>query len=125
MMVGAADRTLLDRLFSAIDSTSTEEFLACIAPDASFRFGSMPQVEGHAAIASAVEGFFSSIAALSHRVDRAIADERTLVCEGEVTYTRHDGSEVTLPFVNILDVADGLIRRYRIYIDTAPLHGSS
>lgn len=124
-MAAAGDRALLDRLFSAIDSTSTEELLACIAPDASFRFGSMPQVEGHAAIGSTVEGFFSSIAALSHRIDRVIADDGTLICEGDVTYTRHDGSQLTLPFVNILDLADGLIFRYRIYIDIAPLYGPS
>jgi len=124
-MAGPSDRALLDRLFGAIDSRSTDEFLACIAPEASFRFGSAPEVEGHDGIRTAVEGFFRSIAALSHRVDRAIADGETLVCEGEVTYTRRDGSEVTLPFANILDLADGLISRYRIYIDIAPLYGPS
>ena len=112
------------KLFVSIDSMDTEGFLGFIAPDAEFRFASAPPVHGHAAIREAVDGFFSSIAALGHSLQRMVADGNAVVCEGEVTYTRHDGSMITLPFCNVFEVQDGLISVYRIYIDVAPLYAA-
>ena len=112
------------KLFASIDAMDTEGFLGFIAPDAEFRFGSTPPVKGHDGIRAAVEGFFSSFAALSHNLQRVVADDNGVVCEGEVTYTRHDGSNITLPFCNVFDVDDGLISLYRIYIDVAPLYAA-
>jgi ketosteroid isomerase-like protein len=112
------------KLFVSIDAMDTEGFLGFIAPDAEFRFGSTPPVQGHAGIRAAVDGFFSSFAALSHELQRVVADGSTVVCEGEVTYTRHDGSKITLPFCNVFETRDGLISLYRIYIDVAPLYAT-
>ncbi len=112
------------KLFVSIDAMDTERFLGFIAPDAQFRFGSTPAVRGHAGIRAAVEDFFSSIAALSHELQRLVAEGDSAVCEGEVTYTRHDGSTITLPFCNVFEVKDGLISLYRIYIDVAPLYAA-
>ena len=112
------------KLFVSIDEMDTEGFLGFIAPDAEFRFGSTPPVQGHAGIRAAVESFFSSFAALSHELQRVVAEGDTVVCEGEVTYTRHDGSMVTLPFCNVFEVKDGQISLYRIYIDVAPLYAA-
>jgi ketosteroid isomerase-like protein len=112
------------KLFVSIDAMDTEGFLSFIAPDAEFRFGSTPPVRGHDAIRAAVEGFFSSFAALSHELQRLVADGDSVVCEGEVTYTRHDGSKVALPFCNVFETEDGLISLYRIYIDVAPLYAA-
>jgi len=113
-----------DKLFVSIDSMDTEGFLSFIAADATFRYGSSPAVQGHVAIREGLNGFFSSIAALSHKVHRFIADGNAVVCEGEVTYTRHDGSKITLPFANIFEVDKGLISLYRIYIDIGPLYAA-
>jgi limonene-1,2-epoxide hydrolase len=110
------------KLFVSIDAMDTEGFLGSIAPDAEFRFASAPPVQGQAAIREAVDGFFASIAALSHDLQRWLADGDSVVCEGEVTYTRHDGSSITLPFCNVFEIDDGLISLYRIYIDVAPLY---
>jgi limonene-1,2-epoxide hydrolase len=107
-----------DKLFVSIDSMDTEGFLSFIAADATFRYGSSPAVHGHDTIREALNGFFSSIAALSHKVHRFIADGNAVVCEGEVTYTRH------LPFANIFEVDKGLISLYRIYIDIGPLYAA-
>jgi limonene-1,2-epoxide hydrolase len=112
------------KLFVAIDAMDTEGFLGFIAPDAEFRFASAPPVHGHAAIRAAVDGFFSSISALSHDLRRAVADGDAVVCEGEVTYTRHDGSTIALPFCNVFEIDDGLISVYRIYIDVTPLYAA-
>ena len=112
------------KLFVSIDAMDTEGFLGVIAQDGEFRFGSAPAVRGHDRIREAVGGFFSSIAAISHELQRIVADDNTVVCEGEVTYTRHDGSAVTLPFCNVFETDGGLISLYRIYIDIAPLYAS-
>lgn len=111
-----------ERLFASIDAMDTESFLGFIREDATFRFGSSPAVKGHAEIAAAVGGFFSSFAALRHDLQRLVADGNAVVCEGEVTYTRHDGSAITLPFANVFETDDGLISLYRVYIDIGPLY---
>ena len=112
------------KLFVSIDAMDTEGFLGFIAPQGEFRFGSSPPVRGHAGIRAAVDSFFASFASLRHELRRVIADGNTVVCEGQVTYTRHDGSVITLPFCNVFETDDGLISLYRIYIDVAPLYAA-
>jgi ketosteroid isomerase-like protein len=110
-----------DKLFASIDAMDTESFLGFIAQDCTFRFGSSPPVTGREGIRAAVSDFFSMFAALRHRPTRVIANGDGIACEGEVTYTRHDARQVTLPFCNIFEVNAGLISVYRIYIDIGPL----
>lgn len=112
----------LRELFAAIDATDTEKFLEFLAPSASFRFGAAAPVQGRADIGAAVDGFFSTIAGVRHEVTNVIADDTRCACEGSVTYTRHDSSRVTLPFVNVFDFSDDLISGYRIYIEIGPLY---
>jgi limonene-1,2-epoxide hydrolase len=109
------------KLFASIDAMDTGSFLSFIREDATFRFGSSPSVTGHTGIRAAVEDFFSMFAALEHKLHRHVADDNLVVCEGEVTYTRHDGSAITLPFVNVFEIENKLITLYRIYIDIGPL----
>lgn len=117
----AAGEINFEDLFASIDAMDTGRFLSFIDAGATFRFGSSPPVTGHEGIRQAVEGFFASFAALRHELQRIVADDKSAACEGEVTYTRHDGSEITLPFVNIFEMSAGLITLYRVYIDIAPL----
>jgi len=109
-------------LFSDIDAQDTAGFISCLRPDAVFRFGSAPAVKGSEEISAAVDGFFATIAGLSHDIGKSWSDDDTVVCEGEVTYRRHDGSEITLPFVNVFDMDGDSIGSYKIYIDAAPLY---
>ena len=117
------ERALLNKLFAAIDGMDTERFVSCLTSDAVFRFGSASPVQGRDAIRNSVDGFFSSITGLKHRLTATIQQYSTLVCEGEVTYTRHDSSEITLPFVNVFVLENDLISHYKIYVDIAPLYG--
>ncbi len=110
-----------DKLFASIDAMDTESFLAFVADGCTFRFASSPAVTGREAIRASVNDFFSMFAALRHEVHRIIANESEIACEGEVTYTRHDGKTFTLPFCNIFETDDGLISLYRIYIDMGPV----
>ncbi|HSD70662.1 MAG TPA: nuclear transport factor 2 family protein [Woeseiaceae bacterium] len=120
--MSSPDRRFLDALFSAIDSSDAVRFADFLAEDALFRFGSAPPVHGRTAIRNAVAGFFSSIAGCRHTVHKVWSGPDTLVCEGEVTYRRLDGSEISLPFADTFERRDKLITGYRIYIDIAPLY---
>jgi len=113
-----------DGLFASIDAMDTERFVAFIAEDGTFRYGSSPPVTGRDGIRAAVEGFFGSIGGLKHDVQRTVSAGDVVVCEGEVSYTRLDGSKITLPFANVFDVEAGMISGYRVYIDIGPLYAT-
>ncbi len=112
----------LDDLFKAVDAKDTERFLGFMTDEASFRFGSAPPAQGKAAIRAAVDGFFSTIAACQHVLARTVVDGDVIVCEGEVTYTRHDDSQISLPFANVFELEGELISAYKIYADAGPLY---
>lgn len=111
-------------LFRAIDARDATAFVGFLTDDAVFRFGSAPAVTGREAIRAAVEDFFGSIAGLSHAIHNTLRDGDTLVCEGVVTYTRHDGSTIAIPFANVFEYAGDLVAEYKIYIDIAPLYAT-
>jgi len=108
-------------LFACVDAKDTRRFLTYLHPDAMFRYGSTPPAIGHAAIGSAVGGFFDSIRSSTHRLGRSWQEHSSAICQGEVTYVRQDGAEVTLPFCNVLSVSGDKVARYEIYIDPTPL----
>ena len=109
-------------MFAAIDAKDTQAFVGYLTGDAVFRFGSAPAVKGREAIAAAVDGFFGTIAASSHDIRKTLGEGSTLVCEGEVTYTRLGGEKVTLPFTDVFEYDGDLIAEYKMYIDIAPLY---
>jgi ketosteroid isomerase-like protein len=109
------------RLLAAIDAGDADGFARFITDDGEFRFGNAPPVVGRAAIRAAVGGFFAAIGGCRHRLLASWTGPGSAVGEGEVTYTRRDGSTLTLPFVNVFDLESGRIRSYRIYIDNGPL----
>jgi limonene-1,2-epoxide hydrolase len=117
-----ARQARLGDLFAAVDAKDTERFLGFLTAEASFRFGSAAAVQGREAIHSAVDGFFSSISGLSHNLTRIVAEDNVFICEGEVTYTRHDATSITLPFINVFEFDGELISNYKIYMDVGPLY---
>ncbi len=66
--------------------------------------------------------FWASIKASQHEVGRNWNDADSGVCEGYCTYTRHDGSQVRLPFVDVLFFRGDKAAKYWIYMDVAPLY---
>ena len=111
-----------DGLFAAIDANDAAAFVAYLTDNAVFRFGSAPPVSGRAAIEGAVGGFFDTIDGCSHRVTNVFGNGSTQLCEGDVTYRRHDGSEITLPFADVFEYDGELIAQYKIYMDISPLY---
>jgi ketosteroid isomerase-like protein len=112
-----------ERLCATIDAKDTRGFVSYLADDCAFRFGNGPSVTGHDAIGAAVDAFWASIRASEHHVSDCWSGDDSAVCEGTCTYTRHDGSTVTLPFVDVLHFRDGKAAKYCIYMDVGPLYG--
>ena len=46
----------------------------------------------------------------------------TTVLELDVTYTRPDDTQVTVPVVTVYRRGNGAIDRYRVYLDLAPVY---
>ncbi len=111
-----------DALFAAIDAQDAKRFTEFLTEDGEFVFGSAQTVQGRAAVAEAVAGFFASIAGIEHR-DLQIWDvPGKRIVEGRVRYTRHDGRDVELPFADVFDMDGELIASYKIYMDIGPLY---
>ena len=112
-----------NELLATIDAKDTAKFVSYLAPDGEFVFGNAPPAVGHAAIGAAVGGFFAAIQGCRHRLATTWEGPDSAAGEGTVTYTRLDGSTITLPFVDVFHFRDGRIGRYQIYMDVNPLFG--
>jgi ketosteroid isomerase-like protein len=115
------DRKWWERVFAVVDAGDADGFVELLAPNAEFRFGNAPVIVGHPAIHAVAAAFFAAIASSRHRLLSTWNGAAGTVCEGEVTYTRHDGSVISLPFANVLELQGEKISAYRIYIDNSLL----
>jgi ketosteroid isomerase-like protein len=115
------DRAWWERVFAVIDAGDAAGFVDFLTPDAQFRFGNAPVVVGHEAIHAAAAAFFAAIASSRHRLLGTWNGASTAVGEGEVIYTRHDGSMLSVPFANVFELRGDKIAAYRIYIDNSSL----
>ncbi len=111
----------MTKIFAAIDRKDTDAFVSFLSDDAIFRFANAPVVRNKEDIRKVVILFLSNIKSSRHRVLGVWQEDNIVICEGEVIYTRHNGSELTLPFVDILRMRGDLITDYRVYIDISPL----
>lgn len=114
--------TLGTDLFRAADAFDVDSYVTYLAPDVRFRFGNADPVVGRDVVRATVREFFTTIKGIKHTVLREWQEDDVLVQQLEVTYTRLDDKTVTLPAVNLLTVAEGLITDYLIYVDLAPVY---
>jgi ketosteroid isomerase-like protein len=115
-------KNLVDGLFSSIDSMDTDKFASHLADDAVFTMGENPSVIGKDNIHTAVGQFFQSIKGLSHSYGKIIENNEDLVTPGEVTYTRHDGTTLTVGFCNLYQLDNDKIKSYKVFIDLSQLY---
>lgn len=113
----------MKQLFTAIDRKDADGFVSFLTEDACFRFANAPAICNRADIQKAVAQFLSSVKSLRHSVIDVWQQDNTVICEGEVTYTRHNGSELIIPFVDIFRMKGELIADYRIFMDVSSLSG--
>jgi ketosteroid isomerase-like protein len=117
------ERTVRE-LFAALDAGDIESALGSMTEDIAFRFGNADPVVGPAAIAALFTTMAGIIVSMSHGL-RAVwmtgEPDPAVICEMNVTYHRHDGSELTLPCANVFRLRGGRIADYRIYMDVNPV----
>ena len=115
----------IKRFFHSVDKKDITSFASFITEDVSFKFGNADAVRGKIAVSNMVQQFFDSINGLTHKIDNVWFQDNAVICNGQVTYTRHDSSQLTVPFANILEIDNDLISDYQIYIDTSQLYMAS
>jgi ketosteroid isomerase-like protein len=111
----------VQEIFAAVDAGDARRFAAAFAEDGQFCFGNAPAVIGRKAVEDAVAGFFASIRGCRHRLIRFCDGPGHCAMDGTVTYLRHDGRELTLPFANVFVMRGEAIAEYLIFVDVAPL----
>jgi len=114
-------RELLETSQRADRSLDADLFSTVLTEDVEFQLGPTPPVRGRAAVRDAVAGFFTTIAGMDQRFVRGWEHPAGVTYEAEVTYRTADGTTLTLPYCNVWDLRDGLVARYRIYIDIGAL----
>ncbi len=110
------------RLFHSIDTNDTDIFASFLTPDALFKFANQEPVIGKEAARQTVAEFLSSIQAIHHDVLDVWEKEGATACHGIVTYTRHDSSQLCVPFANVFKMQGNLIQEYLIYVDASQLY---
>lgn len=111
----------VQRVFEAVDAGDARRFAAVFTEDGQFIFGNAPAVVGRTAVEQAVAGFFASIRGCRHELRRFWPGATHCAMDGTVTYQRHDGRELTLPFANVFVMRGEQVAEYRVYVDLAPL----
>jgi ketosteroid isomerase-like protein len=109
-------------LFHALDAFDADTFASFLTDDAIFVFGNAEPVRNKPAIRDVVAGFFTSINAIRHDLRETWTLPQIVICRGTVTYTRHNGSQLRVPFANIFKLQNGLIHDYLIYVDNSQLY---
>ncbi|MFK4445362.1 ketosteroid isomerase-like protein [Caballeronia udeis] len=108
-------------VYEAVDSMDEQRLAPFLTEGCIFVYANSDPVIGRENIAESSKHFMSSIGGIEHRLLDVWAFDDVIVSRLEVTYTRKDGSTLTVPAVTIWRMHATQIDDYRIYIDVAPL----
>ncbi|SAL29446.1 SnoaL-like domain protein [Caballeronia udeis] len=108
-------------VYEAVDSRDEQRLVPFLTEGCTFVYANNDPVIGRANIAESSKQFMSSINGIKHRLLDVWSFDDVIVSRLEVTYTRKDGSTLTVPAVTIWRMHIRQIDDYRIYIDVAPL----
>ncbi len=100
----------MSRLFHSIDTNGPDTFATFLTPDALFKFANQEAVIGKEAARQTVAEFLLSIKAIHHDVLDIWEKAGATACHGIVTYTRHDSSQLRVPFANVFKMQGHLIK---------------
>lgn len=111
----------LSDLFTVIDYKDAKDLGQFLSDDVEFCFANAAPVAGREAVIASIDDFFTRLKALSHTIEDVIEDDDRIICRGQVTYTRVDGSTINVSFSNWFYLKGELISRYLIFVDNSAL----
>ena len=103
--------------YAAVDANDGPGALARMTPDVRLRFASRAPAEGRDAAAATLGDFHRGFERVSHRIHHVWSDASTFICEFTATYTLHDGSQLPLPSMTVLERDGDAIAEMRVYLD--------
>ncbi len=112
---------LIKDLYESIDAKKTNYLDQILAEQVQFRIGNYDIVSGKQAVLAANQEFFTSIDKMSHTIDNVWAVKDDIICNGQVSYVRLDGSEFSVTFATTLKLQENRIIDYLVYVDISGL----
>jgi hypothetical protein len=112
----------IEQLFKAIDNADTGTFLHYLDPEANFKFANLPVVKGHKNIGEFLGGFYNSIKSIKHKNLEIYELEGIRFVNGNVTYTRHNGTTLSVDYSNTFKLKGDKIFDYLIFVDNSELY---
>jgi ketosteroid isomerase-like protein len=111
-------------MFDALDRGDIEQMVQFMTDDVMTTFGNFPELNGKAAFHAMFRDVAASISAVRHDIHnlwQVREDSDVLVARMTVTYTRHDGSTISLPCCNVFRMHANLVSHYSVYMDISPV----
>jgi SnoaL-like protein len=114
-------------LLDEVDQESAIGFASNFTDDGVFTWGNFNPVVGRTAITEFTQDFFANVTSVRHQLDNywLVEEQCRAMTNGKVTFTRLDGSTVTVGFVTLSHFTkDGTrMTDYQVYLDPSPLVG--
>lgn len=115
------DRPWYETYYAEIEAKDISILERWHTEDTVLQLGNHAPVHGRDGARAVMEHFWPTIERMHHHFTKVITEGDDVVLEADVTYTRLDGSEVTVASATTCELRDGLIAAQRIYVDMAPL----
>jgi hypothetical protein len=114
--------TSAQEILTMIDQMDPDAMVPFFAEDATVVMGNNEPLVGLPAIVAANTAYLQLIKGIHHDLRSEWMVDATTIAVADVTYTRLDDKQVTIPAVSIWRVGDdGLIADFRVYYDLAPV----
>ncbi|MEM8947377.1 MAG: nuclear transport factor 2 family protein [Planctomycetota bacterium] len=119
-----ADHSFLESFSPAIDTMVTDNVIDFLTEECMLQAGNAERIFGKSAIRAVFDNLYGTIQTIHHQIDDHFSVGDKAVYRGTVTYTRRDGSTLTVPFCDVFRIKDEKICEYFIYIDWHELSSS-
>lgn len=116
-----AAREFVSKVYETIDAKNEQGFAKCLTENCTFVYGNNDPVVGRTNAAAASQAFLNMLGGIKHHLVDVWAFENVIVSQVAVTYTRKDGSTLTIPAATIWKLQGELIDECRIYADSSLL----
>ena len=113
--------SLVNNLYQCVDAKDVTALAAFLSDDVRFRIGNFDMLQGKADVLAANAEFFSSITSMTHQIDSIWVQEKDVICHGQVNYVRLDQTTHAVPFATILQLQQGKISNYLVFVDLSQL----